>query len=188
MNQNEEFKQIETFNYSISNLGNVRNDKTKRILNQSIINGYKAVSMYKDGIKKNYKIHRLLATAFLLNPENKICVDHIDGDKLNNTLSNLRFATKSQNCMNRKKQINNKSGIVGVFFEKKANKWKSMIVYNNKKIYLGLFKNKEDAEKIRLKKSSELFREFASKIEKTKILLINEQEELNILENQFNNI
>ena len=189
MDQNEEYRKIQNYNYSISNLGNVRNDKSNRILKQFINpNGYKVVIIYKDGIKQNFKLHRLIANAFLLNPDNKNCVDHIDQDKLNNSISNLRFATKSENCQNRKKQINNKSGVVGVHFLKKSNKWKSMIVYNNNKIYLGTFDKKEDAENIRIRKSVELFADFASNNEKNKLIEINLKDELEKLEIEFNNI
>ena len=63
-----------------------------------------------DGKRKSAKIHRLVAEAFIPNPENKECVDHIDKVRNNNNVNNLRWATKSENCMNKKIQSNNKSG------------------------------------------------------------------------------
>jgi len=69
--------------------------------------------------QKLYSNHRII---YFLNtgidPEEKT-VDHEDGDSLNNKISNLRLATRSQNQDNRKKQKNNKSGATGVFFQKK---------------------------------------------------------------------
>lgn len=59
--------------------------------------GYKYVSLSKDGKQKQGKIHRLECIAFLSNPENKRCVNHKDGIKLNNELSNLEWSTHSEN-------------------------------------------------------------------------------------------
>ena len=59
--------------------------------------GYYKVTLSKNGIKKQYTIHRLVAKTFLANPENKIEVNHIDGDKLNNNISNLEWTTPKEN-------------------------------------------------------------------------------------------
>ena len=73
--------------YSISENGQVRNDKTGRILKVNLSKGFKKVNL--NGT--NCHIHRLLAEAFIPNPNNRKMVVHIDGDKLNNDLSNLRW-------------------------------------------------------------------------------------------------
>lgn len=86
-------------NYSINEKGEIRNDRTGKIktpfLNKS--NGYYTADLWKDNKSQKVTIHRLLAEAFIANPENKPCVDHKDGNRQNNKLSNLRWATFSDN-------------------------------------------------------------------------------------------
>jgi hypothetical protein len=60
-------------------------------------NGYFRVSLSKSGVNKTHKVHRLVATAFIPNPDNLPCVNHIDGDKTNNKISNLEWCTHSEN-------------------------------------------------------------------------------------------
>ena len=96
----EDFKKITEFeNYSISNLGNVRNDITGRILVPYLnTNGYMALTLVKEKKKYLRYIHRLVAIAFIPNPEGKTQVDHINGNKVDNVLENLRWVTVSENC------------------------------------------------------------------------------------------
>ena len=85
----ETYKKIEGFEvYSVSDHGNVRNDKTGRILKQSHRNGYQMVHLQKDNKQYNNDIHRLVAIAFIANIETKKCVDHIDNNKHNNNVKN----------------------------------------------------------------------------------------------------
>ena len=97
-------------------------------------------------------IHKLTAEAFLPNPENKKCVDHIDNNKQNNKLINLRFATPQQNGQNSKLSSKNTSGIKGVRWNENINKWCAMITINGKQINLESFINKEDAINIRIQR------------------------------------
>ena len=62
--------------------------------------GYIYVGLMKDGVRFHFKVHRLVAEAFIPNPENKPCVDHIDTNKSNNTVSNLRWCTIKENMNN----------------------------------------------------------------------------------------
>ncbi len=82
--------------YSVSNLGNVRNDESGLILKASFIDGYARVTLYP---KKTCRVHILVAEAFIPNPdpENKDRVNHKDGNTFNNIVSNLEWATSSEN-------------------------------------------------------------------------------------------
>jgi len=82
----EVYRKIDGYeNYIISSLGNVKNIKTGRILKQLRNNdGYYVVTLYKSCKGKLFSIHRLVAIAFIANPENKNCVDHVDNNRLNN--------------------------------------------------------------------------------------------------------
>tara|TARA_R110000737_G_C14313172_1_gene438303 strand:- start:111 stop:566 length:456 start_codon:yes stop_codon:yes gene_type:complete len=64
-------------------------------------NGYKGLCLYKDGKQKYFRLHRLLALHFIPNPENKYSVDHENRDPLDNSLSNLRWATREEQIANR---------------------------------------------------------------------------------------
>ena len=85
-------------NYSINENGEVRNDVKGYIKNpfKNKQNGYWIVDLYKDGKSNKVPIHRLVAEAFIPNPHNKLTVDHKDGNRENNDISNLRWATYSE--------------------------------------------------------------------------------------------
>ena len=113
----------------------------------------------------DYKAHRLAYYMYHgVDPLAKL-VDHIDGDKTNNKIDNLRLATNTQNLMNRVNlPSNNTSGVIGVCWEKRPKKWKASITINGKAIGLGYFINKEDAIKARKEGEIKYFGEFRSKI------------------------
>ena len=92
-------KQIKDFpNYTISKDGLVLNTKTNTEKTQSIgKNGYKYVTLYHENYSKLFYIHRLVMLYYVDNVENKRTVNHKDGNKLNNSLSNLEWATDSEN-------------------------------------------------------------------------------------------
>ena len=97
----EEFRKIAGYdNYSVSNLGRVRNDITQKIMKLTLRSRYFSIVLRKDGKIKSFSIHRLVACAFIDNPENKSYVDHIDNNKLNNHVDNLRWCTNRENQMN----------------------------------------------------------------------------------------
>jgi hypothetical protein len=84
--------------YSVSDQGKIRNDKTGRILKGGLDkDGYPQLILCKNGSRVNRKVHRLVAEAFVLNPDNKPQVNHIDGNKQNNAASNLEFCTNQEN-------------------------------------------------------------------------------------------
>lgn len=85
-------------NYMITTHGEVFNVNTRKYLkNVEDGRGYYFVTLYKDGKGKNYRIHYLVASHFINNKENKPQVNHIDGNKLNNNVKNLEWATPSEN-------------------------------------------------------------------------------------------
>ena len=97
------WEKIESFdNYSISNEGNVRNDSTMKYLKQHLNNkGYPMVNLWKNN-KGHWKtVHRLIAIAFIPNPEGKPCINHIDGNRNNNKIENLEWCTHSENQLHR---------------------------------------------------------------------------------------
>lgn len=95
----ETFVKIEGFeNYEVSNLSKVRNIKSGRILKPHLNrDGYLMLGLYENNKQKHLFLHRIVATAFMDNPEGKPCVNHIDENKLNNDLSNLEWCTAREN-------------------------------------------------------------------------------------------
>ncbi len=77
-------------------------------------------------------------------------IDHINGDKSDNRISNLRLVTMNQNMMNKKKYSSNKSGIVGIAKRSDTNSWRAQISVKGKAIKLGSFKTREEAINARL--------------------------------------
>ena len=100
----EIWRTIEDYpDYQISNMGRVKSLKwgKEKILNLSLnYKGYYQVGLRKDGKRKLYKIHRLIAQAFIPNPENKPQIDHINTIKTDNRVENLRWVTNKENCNN----------------------------------------------------------------------------------------
>jgi hypothetical protein len=115
----EIFKLIEGYpNYAISNFGRVYSLKRNKYLKHMLNNyGYYHVKLNK----KSIKIHRLLAIHFIPNALQLPCVDHIDRDKTNNQLNNLRWATFSMNCQNTTVRKTNKLKIKNISYCKTKN-------------------------------------------------------------------
>ena len=86
-------------NYLISNLGNVKNIKTLYSLKKSILNTYEYVYLSKDSKSKQYLVHKLVAETFLDKTDTSKIVNHIDGNKLNNNVTNLEWTTYSNNTI-----------------------------------------------------------------------------------------
>ena len=109
----EEWKTITDFpNYEVSSFGNIKNNKTGKDLKINVKSGYYNISLTNETIYKTFKVHRLVALAFIENPENKSDVNHMDKNKLNNYLSNLEWMTRQENNIHRCKGVkvtNNKN-------------------------------------------------------------------------------
>lgn len=103
-------------------------------------NGYRMICIDY----KHYYVHRIAYYMFRgLQP---MVIDHINGDKLDNRIINLRNTTQQRNLWNIRKQINNTSGVIGVAWVEKKKKWKASIQMNRKGIHLGLFVSRDLAE------------------------------------------
>lgn len=89
--------------YQISNTGIVITTKTGRILSPAVdARGYERVALFKMDRKKRYKVHRLVAMAFIPNPDNLPQVNHKDGNKRNNNVDNLEWITNADNMRHAK--------------------------------------------------------------------------------------
>ena len=112
--------------YQISNFGNVKSFYKDKILKgRPDKDGYYRVCFYKNKKSKEMKIHRLVAQAFIPNPENFPQVNHIDGNKLNNCVSNLEWCTAKYNI--------NHACKLGLFENnrKKASEWSKKNAFKN---------------------------------------------------------
>jgi hypothetical protein len=134
-------KRIEGYeSYSITSEGEVANHKSGRFLKQSNhTDGYKVVRLAKGKRSKLFYVHRLVATAFLPTSANESQVDHIDRNRSNNNLENLRWVSRSVNHQNRTKQGHTTSEYLGVSWNKVTNKWVAMIQRDKKNRYLGSY-------------------------------------------------
>lgn len=145
----EIWKTIKDFeDYQISNLGNVKSFKYKeeRILKKGInTTGYYFVILSNKKGLKNKTIHKLVAENFLNHTScgYELVVNHINFNKLDNRLNNLEVVTQRENS--NKKHIKSKSKYVGVYWNKKLNKWTSSIYLKPKNVHLGVFENEYDA-------------------------------------------
>ena len=144
----EEYKYVEIIgyeNYLIYENGQVFSKKNKRFLKPRFNRGYLYVNVWKNNHGKNMPIHRLIALYFIPNPENKQYVDHLDCNPLNNSISNLRWATKGENNKNVKIRRNNTSGEKNVHWAGQRSKWCVQFSVNGKMKNFGRFNNFEEA-------------------------------------------
>ena len=98
---------------------------------------------------------------FIMNAPKNMQIDHINDNKLDNRKSNLRLCTNAQNQMSKGLQSNNTSGYRGVYWDKKHNRWGSIIKFNQKQIRLGFYDDVKEAARVYDSKAKELFKDFA---------------------------
>lgn len=115
------------------------------------INNYGYVVNDKVGL-----LHRLL-----MNPDENLVIDHINHNPLDNRICNLRICTQQENLFNKSVRCNNTSGITGVAWYKRRNKWTAYVNINGKKNNLGYFNTLEEATEARRRAEIEYFGEYA---------------------------
>jgi len=115
--------------------------------------GYRAVKCRRDGKK-------VLASRLLMNPQNGMVVDHINGDTLDNRRSNLRVCTQAQNLRNRKMSKCSSSGFKGVYAT--GERWRARITSKGDRFYLGSFDNPEAAHEAYCRAAKILHGDFAN--------------------------
>lgn len=160
--ENEIWKDIPNYEglYQVSNLGRVKSLPKKWIFNNGTLfnkdelitigskhkNGYLVIFLSKDKNKKFYKIHQLVAMAFLGHTPCGMLkvIDHINEIKTDNRLDNLQIISHRENvCRVRENRYTSK--YKGVTLFKESNKWRAQITINNKVKHLGLYKEEIDA-------------------------------------------
>lgn len=121
--------------------------------------GYAARSTYPNGACYTVMMHR-----HILNLErgNKMQVDHINGNRLDNRRNNLRLCTPYQNSLNKKREVRNTSGFKGVSFHKVVKKWTANIKVKGKNHYLGCYESPESAYEAYCEAAKRLHGEFAN--------------------------
>ena len=108
--------------YQVSNLGRVKSlakkagtsNRSEKIIKKNITRyGYYLNTLSKDGVVSYKSTHRLVAQAFIPNPQNKPTVNHIDGNRINNNVNNLEWCTQRENIIHKFKVLNYKGVMFG---------------------------------------------------------------------------
>ena len=150
--------------YKISSEGYVISLKTKRAMQPFINNsGYACLRLSKQGSRKSFTLHRLVALSFVKGYSPNLEVNHIDGNKLNNVASNLEWITKGENLKHKykvfaeykelcksflgRKHANSASKFHNVSWDKARNKWSAKLTHNGVVIHLGRFLDEVEAAK-----------------------------------------
>ena len=120
--------------------------------------GYIGVGASIDKKFKLLKAHRI--AWFIFYKELPNVIDHINGDRADNRITNLRNCTQQENTRNQKQKKGSKSKYKGVSWNKILNKWQSKICVNNLSIHLGYFNKEEQASEAYEVKAKEIFKEF----------------------------
>ncbi len=132
--------------YAISNYARVLHIKRQTFIKPCLKdNGYLQLFLKVNNKSRYPLLHRLLAKTFIKNEENKPIIDHIDRNKTNNLLSNLRWTDYFVNGANKSKKANKLSKYSGITFDKTRNKWSATIGINYKTIHLGRFLTENEA-------------------------------------------
>lgn len=122
--------------YAATSCGKIWSYKSKKFLKPRVQrDGYLLVNLYKDGVQKTYQLHRLIAGAYISNPNDLPQINHIDGNKFNNRIQNLEYCDNSYNQLHRYKLAKEKGEIIKMnnkgFNAKKVKCIETGIIYNS---------------------------------------------------------
>ena len=146
------FKLVDDVLFSFYKTGGSKTEKWYKI-KLSLDNGYKKFAFNVKGKTKNFKYHRVVYYAHnndwdIYDSSMNNFIDHIDGTKTNNHISNLRNVTNQENLFNTRCK--------GYYFNKKKGKYQAQIQLNEKKIHIGLFDTEDEAHQAYLNKKPEV--------------------------------
>lgn len=139
--------------YEASTLGNIRSlrrvvnriTKPSVVLSPCLRNDYLRVRLFKDRDNaKMFVVHRLVMLTF--EGDSDLTVDHINGNKSDNRLSNLRYCSHRDNCIHARSKMKHSSKYVGVSWDSRRENWRAVIHVNNKFVQLGAFNSEELAK------------------------------------------
>lgn len=136
---------------------NVSNCKTGDIAGRPNTNGHIQISINN----RRYMAHNLAWLYMTGEYPTEFIVDHIDRNYANNKWENLRKASLSENSGNTKLSITNTSGVKGVYWNKTKEKWIAQIGIYNRRVHIGNFYTKEEAEKAYKAEANKHFGEFS---------------------------
>lgn len=152
-----QWKQV-THIHEVSSMGDVRNINGNDIKPWISTTGYYNIKVIVNSKRKNIKVHRLVAEAFIPNIDNKPHVNHIDGNKLNNCVTNLEWCDHKENMSHASKnsliskkprttgkKLGKKSKYYNVSWDSSRNKWSAGITINKKCVMRKRFDKEEDA-------------------------------------------
>lgn len=136
--------------YSLDlNTNQVYSYKYNKYLKPILNRGYYQIRLNKNYKQKLFHLHRLVYETYYGTIPQGLCIDHIDNDRINNNIDNLRLATYSENSCNKKTRKDNKSSGYKNIIKTKWNTFEVKIIKNNKKVYGKNFKSLEEAIKNR---------------------------------------
>jgi hypothetical protein len=144
------WKQIEEYDYEINYNGVVRRISNKKVKKSHLRkSGYVAIQLCFDNKRKSFYLHRILAKCFIINPENKKYVNHINGIKSDNSVENLEWCTHSENMLHAfKNNLSKPHSKLKKLQQKEAEKKKKKVYhYDNKLNLLNTFNSVKEAEK-----------------------------------------
>lgn len=148
----EEFRTVKKYPHlEVSNLGRVLNTKTKNFIGYTNSHGYKCV----DVSGKQVRIHQLVVAEFLYHrekPSKLSLIDHINRDKTDNNINNLRIVTAKENSRNTERFTKKRNGCI---YLTRCNTYQALITFAGKR-HVKSFKTKEEAQNFIDKKNKEL--------------------------------
>lgn len=134
--------------YQVSSMGRVRGfyfGKEKMLKPRKDRDGYLLINLHRDGKQYTFRVHRLVAEAFIPNPENKPCIDHINTIKDDNRIENLRWVSIAENNQNPLSRKNLSKGKTGKHRGKEHHNSIPVIQYSKSNKIIGFWENCQEA-------------------------------------------